>query len=509
MKHRANTINESSTAVSPAGARCNGPLQKDLPAGWAWSTIGEISERPQYGWTTKANHEEGHLKLLRTTDITSGTVDWSNVPYCTEEPEDIEKYLVKSGDILISRAGSIGVSYLVNNPERAAFASYLIRFRPKQSVDKKYVYYYLKSPDYWTAIGASKVGIAVPNVNATKLSQVPIPLAPLNQQKLIVAEIEKQFSRLDEAVTALKRIQANLKRYKASVLKAAVEGALTEEWRRKNPDVEPATELLKRLLVERRRKWEEDYVNKYVAAHGHVPKDDSWKKKYKEPAPPDTSNLPKLPKGWVWATAEQLCDFITKGTTPSATKLNEGAGEVQFLKVYNLAFTGQLNYKYKPAYVSRATHEGELARSIVFPGDILINIVGPPLGQVSIVPEALPEANINQAIARFRMLGEMLGRYFAIALMSKEVMGWAIKRAKTTAGQANLTLELSRALPIPLPPLSEQENIVDEVESRFSVTEEIEAAIETNLKRAERLRQAILKNAFLGKYFKEEGYYGR
>jgi type I restriction enzyme S subunit len=277
MKHKANSTNESTAMVSTVGAIHELPLQKDLPEGWVWKTIGEISEKPQYGWTTKAKHEEGHLKLLRTTDITSGTIDWFNVPYCTDKPEDIEKYLIKSGDILISRAGSIGVSYLVNNPERAVFASYLIRFRPKQSMDEKYVYYYLKSPDYWTTIGTSKVGIAVPNVNATKLSQVPIPIAPLTQQKRIVAEIEKQFSLLDEAVAALKRLKANLKRYKASVLKAAVEGKLTEEWRKEHPDVEPASELLKRILTERRKKWEEDYIKKYVGAHGHAPKDDSWK----------------------------------------------------------------------------------------------------------------------------------------------------------------------------------------------------------------------------------------
>ncbi len=114
-----------------------------LPENWAWSTLGEVSDKPQYGWTTKATHEGGELKLLRTTDITSGTIDWSTVPYCTEEPEDVEKYLVKSGNILISRAGSVGVSFLLNNPERAVFASYLIRFRPKEGVDPKYFYYYL------------------------------------------------------------------------------------------------------------------------------------------------------------------------------------------------------------------------------------------------------------------------------------------------------------------------------------------------------------------------------
>ncbi len=128
-----------------------------LPDRWTLSTLGEVSEKSQYGWTTKANHEVGELKLLRTTDITSGTVDWSTVPYCTEEPEDVEKYLLKSGDILISRAGSVGVSFLINNPQRAVFASYLIRFRAKEGVDAKYFYYYLKSPNYWAAIGASVV----------------------------------------------------------------------------------------------------------------------------------------------------------------------------------------------------------------------------------------------------------------------------------------------------------------------------------------------------------------
>jgi len=86
-------------------------LQKTLPEEWDLTTLGKICLKPQYGWTTKANHEKGRLKLLRTTDITSGVINWDTVPYCTDEPEDIKKYLVDSGDILISRAGSVGVSF--------------------------------------------------------------------------------------------------------------------------------------------------------------------------------------------------------------------------------------------------------------------------------------------------------------------------------------------------------------------------------------------------------------
>ncbi len=111
---------------------------------------------------------------------------------------------------------------------------------------------------------------------------IPIPFAPIHEQKHIVAEIEKQFSRLDEAVASLKRVKANLKRYKAAVLKAAVEGKLTEQWRKEHPDVEPAEKLLERILTERRKKWEESELAR-MKAKGVEPKDDKWKRNYQGP----------------------------------------------------------------------------------------------------------------------------------------------------------------------------------------------------------------------------------
>ena len=372
-------------------------------------------------------------------------------------------------------------------------------FKPHDNVSEKFI--------YWAIIYSVQDVIRhavgdIPGISKGHIldHEILVPLT-LEEQQEIVAEIEKQFSRLDEAVTALKRIQANLKRYKAAVLKAAVEGKLTEQWRKDHPDVEPADQLLKRILVERRAKWEAEELAK-MKAKGSVgarhDSPDSWKKKYKEPAGPDTANLPELPGGWVWASAEQISDFITKGTTPSATKLLEGGGDVRFLKVYNLTFSGRLNYNFKPAFVDQSVHQGELARSRVVAGDVLINIVGPPLGQVSIVPAEIVEANINQAIARYRPINGLSNRFLAYTLMTDSVMSWAIKRAKTTAGQSNLTLELCRELPIPLPSFSEQVQTINEIDRRLSVTEELEATIETNLKRAERLRQTILQQAFSG-----------
>ena len=132
-------------------------------------------------------------------------------------------------------------------------------------------------------------------------------MLPSTEQHRIVAEIEKQFTRLDTAVAALKRTQANLKRYRASVLKAACEGRLVpteaELARKEGRDYEPADRLLACILNERRAKWEADQLAK-MQAQGKVPKDDTWKEKYQEPTGPDTTDLPKLPEGWVWASLD-------------------------------------------------------------------------------------------------------------------------------------------------------------------------------------------------------------
>ncbi len=149
--------------------------QHELPGGWVWTRLGEVCFDPQYGWTTSAS-SEGELHLLRTTDITSGNIDWITVPFCREEPFDKKKYLLNDGDIVISRSGSVGYSHLIKNPKESIFASYLIRFR--SLIDEKFFAYFLKSPSYWNSISEKSLGIAIPNVNASKLKQIFIPLSP-------------------------------------------------------------------------------------------------------------------------------------------------------------------------------------------------------------------------------------------------------------------------------------------------------------------------------------------
>ena len=127
-------------------------ISQTKPSGWAETTLGDICDKPEYGWTTKAATDKGGLKLLRTSDISKGSINWSTVPFCEQEPPTTERFLLADGDIVISRAGSVGLSALIYDCPRAVFASYLIRFRSKKGFDKRYLHYYLSSPSYWEQI---------------------------------------------------------------------------------------------------------------------------------------------------------------------------------------------------------------------------------------------------------------------------------------------------------------------------------------------------------------------
>ena len=195
---------------------------------------------------------------------------------------------------------------------------------------------------------------------------------------------------------------------------------------------------------------------------------------------------------------EDLCFFITKGTTPSKAAMTVGNGEIPFIKVYNLTFDNTLDFSIDPTFVDKDTHVGFLGRSIVYPGDVLMNIVGPPMGKVSIVPDLHSEWNINQAIARFRCSEGLYNKYLAYFLGYSDTVEKMKSKAKATAGQFNLTLEICRDIQIPVPSMEEQKKIVFDIETKLSQQQKIADTIELALQQAEAMRQSILKKAFEG-----------
>jgi type I restriction enzyme S subunit len=152
-------------------------------------------------------------------------------------------------------------------------------------------------------------GSGQPYISQTILNPLLIPLPPLNEQRRIVAKIEALKARSQRVKEELEAIPALLDQFRQSVLAAAFRGDLTADWREKNPDVEPASVLLERIRVERRRRWEEAELEK-MKAQGKTPKDEKWKSKYKEPPPPNPDYTFSLPPNWAWASLDSLCSHF-------------------------------------------------------------------------------------------------------------------------------------------------------------------------------------------------------
>jgi type I restriction enzyme S subunit len=298
----------------------------------------------------------------------------------------------------------------------------------------------------------------------------------LDEQRKVVAEIEKQFSRLDEAVANLQRVKANLKRYKASVLKAAVEGRLVETEasvaQREGRSYETGEQLLRRILEERRAKWE-------------------VRGKYKSPVKPPGDENCVLPEGWTIATADQLTYLITSGSRGWGDFYSDAG--ILFIRAQDIK-TDALNL-HDAARVDVPV-DAEGTRSSVSAGDILVTITGANVTKSALVPELDELAFVSQHVALMKLTQPETAPFVFNWIVSpangrKTLESWAYG-----AGKPGLSLEQVRFLPIALPPLAEQIRIVAEVDRHLSIICEVQAEVEANLQRAQELRQATLRSAF-------------
>lgn len=357
--------------------------------------------------------------------------------------------------------------------------------RGKDGIQNVYIKHYLDHFDYHGYV----TGTTRLKLNQGRMKEIPIPIAPKEQRERIVAEIEKQFSRLDEAVASLKRVTVNLKRYKAAVLKAAVEGKLTEEWRKQNPDVEPASKLLERILVERRAKWEQAELAK-MKAKGKEPKNDKWKDKYKESSALSEAESKAVPAGWVLATVEQLAAVGTGATPLKSNKAYYDGGDIPWVT------SGALNDDFVREAEGLVTQLAIDETNIkLFPVHSLLVAMygeGKTRGKVS---ELLIEATTNQACAAlvFDELSKGLKDYVKLFFQKNYD---DIRRLSSGGVQPNLNLGLIKGTKLPVPPLEEQLLILDLVEQKLSVISEIDSQLASDVARVGRLRQSVLAQAF-------------
>ena len=422
----------------------------------------------------------GHVACLRTTNV-QRTVEWEDLWFVPEKHVKREEQIVRSGDILISTANSyelVGkVAPVTGMPHKATLGAFISLIRPNERVDPKFLYHQLawgKTQSRIRETASTTTNIS--NVSTKKLLTLEMFTPPLDEQREIVAELEKQFSRLDEAVANLQRVKANLKRYKASVLKDAVEGRLVpteaELARREGRTFETGEQLLHAALLGRRIKWDR-------------------RGKYSEPKATDSDEFPILPEGWVWAKVEQL-GFVRGGKRlPAGHKYTEESTRYPYIRVTDFNEYGVDTTSLK--YLTSETRK-EIQRYTISSDDVYISIAG-SIGLVGVVPEALSGANLTENAAKITDLEHVDRKYLMYWLSSAKGVS-AISDSTIATTQAKLALYRIENIPVPLPPLAEQVRIVGEVDRYLSIIREVEAEVDANLHRASALRQSTLRKAF-------------
>ena len=460
--------------------------ERPLPDGWAQATIGEIAEQINSGFPSGKHNTEGigvpHLRPMNISP--NGEIDLSLVKYVEVSDYDA----LQKGDVLFNNTNSaawLGKTAYIKKDTNWAYSNHMTRVRLHPGFDSGWVAYALH---HQFLIGFFRMNcrhhVNQASINTNFLStQTAIPIPPLPEQRRIVAEIETQFTRLDAGVAALERAQANLRRYKASVLKAACEGRLVpteaELARAEGRGYEPAGQLLARILAERRAKWEAEHPGK----------------KYKEPASPDTENMLELPERWVWGKFEQLISSFRSGS--SAVPQNEPTD----FPILRSSSVRPLRLDCNDVrFVTEA--DSQRADNFLQEDDLLFTRLSGSLDYVGncALVKGTESRGIQYPDRQFRaqLVEQGMGQYVEICFASSQLRKEITAQAKSTAGHQRISMGGIREQVLPLPPLAEQRRIVAEVERRLSVVAALEASVEAALARARRLRQAVLKRAFEG-----------
>ena len=430
----------------------------ELPKGWVACTPSDLVNDPKneivdgpFGSNLKASEytDEG-TPIVRIQNVKRMAFLNKNIKYVTDEKaEFLKRHSFKSGDLLITKLGEpLGLTCIA--PEyldEGIIVADIVRLRPNPEVNRKCLAYLLNSEGVIKQINTHTKGSTRARINLSVVRNLNISFPPLAEQKRIVEKLDEVLAQVDTIKARLDGIPALLKRFRQSVLASAVSGKLTEEWRGEE-----------KLILD------------------------------------EVSNLPQ---SWQVKAANEVCIKVQSGSTPRNDPFNQG-GTVPFLKVYNIV-NQKIDFDYKPQFVTTDTHQDKLKRSIAYPGDVLMNIVGPPLGKVAILTDQYPEWNLNQAITLFRANKELLiNKYLYFVLCEGALVRDVMPETKGSVGQINISLTQCRESKVPLPPLEEQKEIVRLVDQYFAFADTIEAQVKKAQARVDNLTQSILAKAFRG-----------
>lgn len=465
-----------------------------LPQGWIYAKLEDLVVNPKtdivdgpFGSNLKASeYVVRGVPIIRLQNVKRNQFVAKNIRYVSAaKAEELRRHNFKAGDVVVSKLGNpLGEACVVPaSMQSGIIVADVVRVRiAEKYFDSGAIVQAINSEFVVHQLQQLTKGTTRPRVNLGHIRSVNIAVPPLAEQQRIVAESEKQFTRLDAAVNALSRVRANLSRYRSSVLKAACEGRLVpteaELARAEGRDYEPAELLVQRMREVRAK------TNNGKRARQDL---DSLI---------ETASAGALPEGWIWTSLGELADI--QGGIQKQPNRRPFRNAYPFLRVANV-----LRGRLQLAQVHQIELFGdEITKLRLEPGDLLVvegNGSRSEIGRMAIWDGQISDCVHQNHIIRARLLAGTLPAYASAYWNAPNGSKCVFDVASSTSGLYTLSVGKISRIPVPLPPLAEQCRIVAEIERRLSVIDEIDALAKANLKRAERLRQSILKRAFEGK----------
>lgn len=458
---------------------------------WTWTKISQLGflingDRGK-NYPSKKDRMESGIPFINAGNLSNGRISLENMNFISEEKyRSLNSGKLIEGDIIYCLRGTLGKCAIFSGMKAGAIASSLVILRLNKEINHLYIYYFLISPFGKKLIKVFDNGTAQPNLSAQSVSNYLLPFAPLPEQRAIVSKIELLFSELDNGIANLKLAQEQLKVYRQAVLKKAFEGELTKKWREQQIDLPDAKDLLEQIRKER---------DETVKTLGRTVKD------VESLTETELADSPKLPDGWRWVKLPELCNLIG-GVTKGRKLEGKKTISLPYLRVANVQ-DGYLNLS---EIKSIDVLEGDLEKYRLIEGDILYTEGGDKdkLGRGTIWKGQIENCIHQNHIFRARPYSSnLVSSYIGYFSQTQTAKNYFFKNAKQTVNLASINLTVLSNLPFPLCSFSEQQAIVQEIETRLSVCDKIEQDIKENLEKAEALRQSILKKAFEGKLLNE------
>jgi type I restriction enzyme S subunit len=435
--------------------------------GWQRKPLGEVAKILNgFPFDSKYFSHEAGKPLIRIRNVIDGqTETYYNGPI----PEG---YWVNRGDFLVGMDGDFNSSLWKGEP--ALLNQRVCKITPNEKIILKDFLVYLL-PGYLRLINEYTSSVTVKHLSSRTLQELPLPIPDISVQRTVLARIDALFAEIDDGEAALAEARAGVETYRKSLLKAAVTGELTADWRRDNPQAETGEDLLRRILAERRARWEADPKNR--------------KKKYVEPQEPDFDQLPVLPDSWRWATISEITSQSTYGTS---VKCDVNPAGVPVIRMGNIQdeTLDLSNMKY-------TSHADGLP--ILEVGDILFNRTNSAelLGKSAVYSGELRPCSFASYIVAIRV-SQVRPHFIASWINSIYGRAWIAENKSQQVGQANLSAGKLMSMPVPIPPLAEQDAALQKlgaalvaVRSQVSASSLAESNVST-------LRQSILSAAFRG-----------